>query len=195
MNDVTMLDCRSFTRALEAARDHAPERQAGPFAAAELRLHAGSCSECAGLLAAETGLRADLARWRRASTAAAQVPPGFASRVTRRARAAALPRTGTAGTRWGFALGAAACLSVALLLAGSVPEGELGSAAGGQGPVVARAGAPVLAADDAAAGPGDAALGPLLWSNGSVDIVAPAGADFAVPRKTATTALLVEYRF
>jgi hypothetical protein len=157
--------CREFHDLLRRSRDERLE-------SAGLEAHASSCPACARLLASEERLAASLARLRRRHDA---VPAGLAARARRIAAARAPERRAFPALGLVALATAAAVFAAALVLspASRDPRRAITAAAGGPSSEL----------------PAGTAAEPVLWSNGGVDVVAPAP-DSAEPRPVA---VLVEW--
>lgn len=193
------MKCSTFRSLTEAGRD----RDLGQGEASELDAHAGRCAACADLHRREAALRALLCDWRDAERQAVVLPAGFAQRVARRAAERQAKRSRRLLPLVGLAATAAAA-AIVLVVTWGPPQGTA------ERPVVAHDLPQAGASREPAASPwhlhetepwslapaasrtmGEA---PLLYSDGTIDVVGPAR-----PTRDATpavqTAVLVEYRF
>lgn len=161
------MTCRDFERALERSRDD------GDGALASVRTHATGCLRCARLLAAETRMRESLASLRqRPREGAVRLDLARSARREAEARHAAQPPP---VSRWALAaLATSAALFAAAVIFG--PSDATRSSRPGT----------TLAAAEGAVDPLDVA--PVVWSDGLVDVVAP-----APPPRPEAVAVLVEW--
>jgi hypothetical protein len=173
--------CRDFERLLDQARDDGRDAPAGEAArdaaSADLVAHAAGCAPCARLHRAEHELRASLLRLRATVPAA---PTGFAVGVHRRIALRRAERPSIFGLPLAATVAVAtagAILVAALLLS---PAGQPGV-----GPIVPARASHAGSALDAA---------PVVWSDGGVEIVAPAsGEPEPAQESRQAVAVLVEW--
>lgn len=161
------MNCNEFQAALEASRDGA---------GADLSAHAAACPACARVLEQELQLRDAMACLRDAS-GRTRVPTGFARRV-RNARIAARERPQLQQRGWSLLLAAAA--AAAVLTAAFLVVGDASTPPG----VAAGSGATPAASSSPSSG-----FQPVVWSDGGVDVIAPA----EVEANPAAVAVLVEW--